>query len=203
MRCCLSDRSGRRPDRGFPRANWRLPPPISRPSERGDGGGRSGHLRPDRPPVAGLRELRRLPRLRGARRALPRSGPGARRMSPAKQPKKPAPKRKPTKKGKKKTAQPIEYSLLLTATLCLLALGVVMVFSASSTTSLLGESGDGAYYLKRTLLYGVVGLLALKFLASGGLKVLRPLAITLMALALFLLRAVMIAGGGTEVHGAE
>ena len=35
-------------------------------------------------------------------------------------------------------AQPIEYSLLLTATLCLLAFGVVMVFSASSTTLLLG-----------------------------------------------------------------
>ena len=53
-----------------------------------------------------------------------------------------------------KSSQPIEYSLLLTATLCLLAFGVVMVFSASSTTSLLGESGDGAYYLKRTLIFG-------------------------------------------------
>ena len=30
--------------------------------------------------------------------------------------------------------RPIEYSLLLTATLCLLALGAVMVFSASSAT---------------------------------------------------------------------
>ena len=58
----------------------------------------------------------------------------------------------PAKRRKK--SQPIEYSLLLTATLCLVALGVVMVFSASSTTSLLGESGDGTYYLKRTLLYG-------------------------------------------------
>ena len=33
-----------------------------------------------------------------------------------------------------------------------------MVFSASSTTSLLGNSGDSAYYLKRTVLFGAVGL---------------------------------------------
>ena len=59
-------------------------------------------------------------------------------------------------------AQPIEYSLLLTATLCLLAFGVVMVFSASSTTSLLGTTGDSAYYLKRTILFGGFGLLAMQ-----------------------------------------
>ena len=64
-----------------------------------------------------------------------------------------APRRR-TKSG----AQPIEYSLLLTATLCLLAFGVVMVFSASSTTALLGQSGDSAYYLKRTLAVGAIGL---------------------------------------------
>ena len=62
-------------------------------------------------------------------------------------------------RGRDGGAHSIEYSLLLTATLCLLAFGVVMVFSASSTTSLLGESGDGAYYLKRTLLFGALGLL--------------------------------------------
>ena len=40
--------------------------------------------------------------------------------------------------AKARRRPPIEYNLLLTATLCLLAFGVVMVFSASSTTSLLG-----------------------------------------------------------------
>ena len=43
-----------------------------------------------------------------------------------------------------------------------------MVFSASSTTSLLGDSGDGAYYLKRTLLFGVFGLIAMRILAIRG-----------------------------------
>ena len=39
--------------------------------------------------------------------------------------------------GGKPAAPPLEYSLLLTATLCLLAFGAVMVFSASSARSLL------------------------------------------------------------------
>jgi cell division protein FtsW len=116
-----------------------------------------------------------------------------------------APAKKPAgkKPGSKGKAVPIEYSMLLTTTLCLLALGVVMVFSASSTTSLLGDAGDGAFYLKRTALYGIVGLLALKFLASGGAKVLRPLTVPLMAVSLFLLVAVMIPGVGIEVNGAK
>ncbi len=42
--------------------------------------------------------------------------------------------------------------MLLTATLCLLAFGAVMVFSASSTTRVLSDGGlsDSAFYLKRT-----------------------------------------------------
>jgi cell division protein FtsW len=71
-------------------------------------------------------------------------------------------------------AQPIEYNLLLTATLCLLAFGVVMVFSASSTTSLLGQSGDSAYYLKRTLLFGAAGLLVMRVMSLRGMRLLRP-----------------------------
>ncbi len=45
-----------------------------------------------------------------------------------------------------------------------------MVFSASSTTSLLGETGDGAYYLKRTLLFGAVGLVAMRILSIRGVR---------------------------------
>jgi len=105
--------------------------------------------------------------------------------------------------SKSKAAPPIEYSMLLTTTLCLLALGVVMVFSASSTTSLLGEAGDGAFYLKRTALYGVFGLLALRILAVGGVRILRPLTLPLMGLSIFLLVVVMIPGVGIEVNGAK
>jgi len=104
---------------------------------------------------------------------------------------------------KVKAAPPIEYSMLLTTTLCLLALGVVMVFSASSTTSLLGEAGDGAFYLKRTALYGVFGLIALRVLSVGGVNILRPLTVPLMGLSIVLLVAVMIPGVGIEVNGAR
>ena len=51
--------------------------------------------------------------------------------------------------------------------MCLLAFGVVMVFSASSSASLLGDTGDGAYYLKRTLMFGAIGLVALRLLVGA------------------------------------
>ena len=95
-------------------------------------------------------------------------------------------------------AHSLEYSLLLTATLCLLAFGAVMVFSASSTTSLLGESGDGAYYLKRTLVFGAVGLVLMHLLAGRGVRTLRPLTPALLAVAFVLCLAVLVPGIGRD-----
>ena len=100
-------------------------------------------------------------------------------------------------------AQPIEYNLLLTATLCLLAFGVVMVFSASSTTSLLGQSGDSAYYLKRTLLFGAGGLLVMRVMSLRGMRLLRPLTPLLVAASFLGLLAVLIPGVGMSVNGAQ
>ena len=100
-------------------------------------------------------------------------------------------------------APPIEHSLLLTATLCLVALGVVMVFSASSTTALLGDSGDSAYYLKRTLLFGVFGLVAMRILALRGVTVIYRLTPVIMAVSIALLVLVLVPGMGVEVNGAK
>jgi cell division protein FtsW len=100
-------------------------------------------------------------------------------------------------------AQPIEYNLLLTATLCLLAFGVVMVFSASSTTSLLGQSGDSAYYLKRTVLFGAAGLLVMRIMSLRGMRLLRPLTPLLVASSFVLLLAVLVPGIGTSANGAQ
>src|SRR5256885_12292068 len=91
-------------------------------------------------------------------------------------------------------AQPVEYNLLLTAALCLLAFGVVMVFSASSTTALLGSSGDSAYYLKRTLLFGAGGLLLMRALSLRGARLIRPMTPLIVAVAFMLLVAVLAPG---------
>jgi cell division protein FtsW len=111
-------------------------------------------------------------------------------------------------KGKKKTARrstraaSTEYNMLLTATLCLLALGAVMVFSASSTTRILQDGGlsDSAFYLKRTLIFGAVGLVIMHLTARFGLQTIRNLTPLLLGGSLFLLVAVL--GIGTNVNGA-
>jgi cell division protein FtsW len=107
-------------------------------------------------------------------------------------------------KGAKKRRRPhsTEYNMLLTATLCLLALGAVMVFSASSTTRVLQDGGlsDSAFYLKRTLLFGAVGLLIMHLVARHGLDVVRKLTPVILGISFFFLLAVLAVG--TEVNGA-
>ncbi|MFN8216902.1 MAG: putative lipid II flippase FtsW [Solirubrobacterales bacterium] len=95
-----------------------------------------------------------------------------------------------------------EYNLLLTATLCLLALGAVMVFSASSTTQVLHNGGlaNSTYYLKRTLIVGAIGLVLMHVVARHGLATIRNATPALLAVSLFLLVAVL--GAGSEVNGA-
>jgi cell division protein FtsW len=115
-----------------------------------------------------------------------------------------------TKKGKGKAKRkrraaslPAEYNMLLTATLCLLAFGAVMVFSASSTTRILSNGGlsDSAFYLKRTLLFGAVGLAVMHLTARNGLQLVRRLTPAILGVSLFLLLVVLVAG--TNVNGSS
>jgi cell division protein FtsW len=108
---------------------------------------------------------------------------------------------KPKRRARGKAAS-TEYNMLLTATLCLLALGAVMVFSASSTTRILQNGGlsDSAFYLKRTLIFGAVGLLVMHVVARRGLGMIRNATPLLLGVALFLLLAVL--GVGSNVNGA-
>ena len=125
------------------------------------------------------------------------------RKAPAKR--KSAAKRKaPAKKRAKARAAalPAEYNMLLTATLCLLAFGAVMVFSASSTTRVLSDGGlsDSAFYLKRTVMFGLVGLVVMHLVARHGLTFVRRLTPAILALSFFLLFAVLVVG--TTVNGS-
>jgi cell division protein FtsW len=110
---------------------------------------------------------------------------------------------KAKKKRSRAAAPSTEYSLLLTATLCLLALGAVMVFSASSTTQVLsdGNLANSAFYLKRTLICGALGLLVMHLTARHGLTAIRRLTPALLAGSFFLLLAVLVAG--TSANGAS
>jgi cell division protein FtsW len=106
------------------------------------------------------------------------------------------------REAKARPKPPLEYSLLYTATLCLLAAGAVMVYSASSAESLI-TTGDSAYFLKRYLIFGALGLAALHFLSRRGLKYVRHFTPLLLFGSLGLTLAVMVPGVGISVNGAR
>ncbi|HEX2234413.1 MAG TPA: putative lipid II flippase FtsW [Thermoleophilaceae bacterium] len=98
--------------------------------------------------------------------------------------------------------RPVEYSILYTATLCLLAAGAVMVYSASSAESLFQGSGDPSYYLKRYLLFGLLGLAVLHAVSRHGLAAVRGLTPLLLVGGFFLTVMAMLPGVGVTVNGA-
>ena len=101
-----------------------------------------------------------------------------------------------------RTKRPIEYSILYSATLCMLALGAVMVYSASSAESLLNGSQDPSLYLRRYVVFGLAGLVVLHLASRYGLGLIRR-ATPLLLLAGFVLTAlVMVPGVGVTVNGA-
>jgi cell division protein FtsW len=127
-----------------------------------------------------------------ARRARSREGPGAasgRRTS-----------------GRVASApglQSLEQRILLTATLCLLAFGAVMVYSASSATTVLQGHGYGSGYLIRFVLYGALGLVLMRFLARDGVARLQSLTAPLLAASFVLVLAVHVPHLGVSVNGAR
>ena len=105
--------------------------------------------------------------------------------------------RRPTKR-----ARPLEYTLLYAATLFLLAIGAVMVYSASSATSLLRGSGDPSFYLKRYVVFGILGLIVLRVMSKHGLKLAKTFTPLLLAAGFALTAAVRLPGIGVNVNGA-
>src|SRR3954469_21011509 len=101
------------------------------------------------------------------------------------------------------SSQPLEYNILLTVTLCLLAFGAVMVYSASSARTLLQGQGDGAGFLVKYVAYGAVGLVLTHVVARQGLHRAVRLTGPLLAFSFACLVAVKLPGIGVTVNGAR
>ena len=98
---------------------------------------------------------------------------------------------------------PIEHSALLTATLCLLAGGAVMVYSASAPAALNGGSTGGATALVRYVIFASVGLVVLRAAARADLESIRRLTGPLLGVSFALLIAVRLPGLGHTTLGAQ
>jgi cell division protein FtsW len=121
----------------------------------------------------------------GSSGAQPSEGKRARRKSPV------------------KGSQPLEQRILLTATLCLLAFGAVMVYSASSATSLLQGQGNGSGYLVKYLIYGAIGLALMRVLARDGVAKAEAITGPLLVTSFVLVLAVHVPHVGVSVNGAR
>jgi cell division protein FtsW len=104
-------------------------------------------------------------------------------------------------RARKRAKPPLEYSILYTATLCLLAAGAVMVYSASSAESI-QSGGDAAGYLKRYVMFGALGLIAMHVLSRQSLAVARNATPLILVAGFVLTAAVMLPGIGVTVNGA-
>jgi cell division protein FtsW len=121
----------------------------------------------------------------------------------------PAPDRQSTKRSRPRAPArhvppPLEHRILMTATLCLLAFGAVMVYSASSPRDLLGGQGNGAGTFFRYLTFGAIGLAAMYVLERRGLALLDRRIVKLLLIgSSCLLLLVLLPGFGVQVNGAR
>lgn len=114
-----------------------------------------------------------------------------------------APKKRSSAAARPAAPKPLEYNILLTATLCLLAYGAVMVYSASSARTALQGDDAGTTYLVRYLIYGGIGLVVLYAISRRGLELLARMTGPLLAVAFAGLVAVKLPGIGVSINGAQ
>jgi cell division protein FtsW len=87
--------------------------------------------------------------------------------------------------------------------MCLLAFGAVMVYSASSATTLLKGQGNGSGYLIRYVIYGGIGLVAMRLLARDGVAKVHLITGPLLVTSFVLVAATHVPHVGVTVNGAH
>jgi cell division protein FtsW len=104
----------------------------------------------------------------------------------------------------RRVSPPLEHRVLMTATLCLLAFGAVMVYSASSPVGALSGGGSGAGEFLRYVVFVVLGLGIMYFLERHGLELLTERLVRLLLIGSGgLLVLVLVPHFGVEVQGAR
>lgn len=92
--------------------------------------------------------------------------------------------------------------ILLFVVVALMGIGLVMVYSASSVTSL-AKMSDGLYFFKRQLIWVVIGLLSMIIFSNIHYKSLEKFAIPLLGIAVFFLILIFVPGISRDVGGAR
>ncbi len=116
----------------------------------------------------------------------------------------PARRARPKRGGAKAAApQALEQRILLTATMCLLAFGAVMVYSASSATTLLQGRGNGSGYLIKYVVYGGIGLVAMRLLARDGIARVQAITMPLLKVSFVLVAITHVPHVGVSINGAR
>jgi cell division protein FtsW len=92
--------------------------------------------------------------------------------------------------------------ILLFVVVALMGVGLVMVYSASSITSL-AQMSDSLYYFKRQLLWVIVGLAAMLLTSGIPYNKLEKIAVPLLGIAIVLLIIVLIPGVARDIGGAK
>jgi cell division protein FtsW len=111
---------------------------------------------------------------------------------------------KRSKTAARRVPPPLEHRILMTATLCLLAFGAVMVYSASSPLGVLSGGGSGTGEFIRYIVFGAIGLTAMHVFSRRGLEILTPKLVNGLLLGSFvLLVLVLVPGFGVVVNGAR
>ena len=95
----------------------------------------------------------------------------------------------------------LRVSLTMTV-LTLICIGIVMIYSASCVNAM-QTFGDSLYYLKRHMLFLVLGLLAAFFVLRADYRQLQPHARLLIGISIVLLALVLVPHLGKESYGAR